>query len=623
MYVLFEESGQFKTATILSEAETSLQVELPTGKRSKIKRANVILSFNDAVQNTLIEQATALSNDIDVEFLWEICPESSFDVTQLAKEYYGDNASTVEKTALFLRLHEHPIYFHRKGKGVFAAAPKEILQAALLAQEKKRQQELQLQAWAQDMISGIVPEALREVLPSFIHNPDKNSLGWKAFQLAMQETHLQVAELLLKLKVFPHELALHRAMFLGKYFPKGIDNPHLPIPDIEELPLAEIKAYSVDDVDTTEIDDAFSIQKINDKEFIFGIHIACPALVIDRDSPLDLAARQRMSTVYFPGQKIPMQAKELIDLFSLNEGTYAPALSLYVTANIDTGEILNKESKLEKIFIQENLRITHIEHLLTQEALEDEQANIPHAELFKPMWAFAKHLKKAREEFRGKPEGTGRIEYLFKLDGKADDPNAKLLLIPRMRNAPLDLIVAEYMILCNSSWAALLDELGLPGIFRSQRNGQVRMSTYALPHDAIGVECYAWTSSPLRRYVDLFNQRQLIEGIKHGVSARLVAPYKPKDPSIFGLISDFESKYTSYLDAQNKMERYWCMRYLQQNQITRTTATIIRDELVRFDQLPLVVPIAGLVNVEKGDSVTLDILDMDLFNLTIECRVVN
>lgn len=623
MYVLFEESGQFKTASILSEADTSLQVETSPGKRNKIKRNNVIFTFKDDVQDTLLAQAEALSSDIDVEFLWEICPKETFNAEQLAREYYGANANIIEQTALLLRLHEHPIYFHRKGKGLFAAAPKEILQAALLAQEKKRQQELQQQAWADEMIQGKVPDEIRDVLPSFIQSPDKNSLAWKAFQTAMQATNLQVAELLLKLHVFPHELAIHRALFFSKYFPKGTDNPKLPIPEIEELPKASVTAFSVDDVDTTEIDDAFSIQAINETVFTFGIHIACPALVIDRDSPLDLAARQRMSTVYFPSEKIPMQEQTLIDRFSLNEGKYAPALSLYVTANILTGEILNKESKLEQVFIQANLRIPHIEPFFTQEALEDPLSDIPHAELFKPMWALTKHLRQARDEFRGKPEGIGRVEYLFKLDGAPDDPNAKLKLTPRLRTSPLDMMVAEFMILCNSSWAALLHELGLPGIFRSQRNGQVRMGTHALPHDNIGVPHYAWTSSPLRRYVDLFNQRQLIAGVKHGISARLVAPYKPKDPDIFTIISSFESCHTNYLDAQNKIERYWCLRYIQQNAITRTTATVLRDELIRFADLPLVVPIAGLINVDKGTLVEVDILSIDLYNLTIECRIIH
>ncbi len=622
MYVLFEESSQFKTATILSEADTTLQVETSSGKRSKIKRTNVIFSFKDTLPDTLLESATKLSEEIDIEFLWEISPKEVFNTERLAKEYYGDHAGTIEQTALLLCLHAHPIYFHRKGKGLYQAAPEEILKAALLAQEKKRQQAQQQEDWAQALIRGEVPDALRDILPSYLNNPDKNTLEWKAFNQALEATSQQTAEFLLKLGVFPHALAVHRARFLGQYFPKGTAHTKLEVPHLEPLPRAEVEAYSVDDIDTTEIDDAFSIQKLNDEEYIFGIHIACPALVVERDSPLDKVARQRMSTVYFPGDKIPMQSDELIQAFSLNEGNYAPALSLYVTANIFTGDILNEETKLEEVFIKENLRTNHLDTLLTVESLESADSNLPHGDLFKPMWAFSKHLRKAREEVRGKPEVLDRIEYNFKLDGPADDPNSKPILIPRMRNAPLDLIVAEFMILCNSLWAKLLDELGLPGIFRSQQNGRVRMSTHALIHEAIGVHHYAWTTSPLRRYVDLFNQRQLIAAVKHGISARLVAPYKPKDADIFSIISHFESCYTSYMDHQNKMERYWCLRYLEQNNITRTTASVIRDELIRFDHLPLVVPIPGLVDIERDTKIECDILDIDLYKLQVECRLV-
>lgn len=623
MYVLFEESGQFKTATVLSEADNSLQVELPSGKRSKIKRASVMFSFDDCLPEHLLEQAQQLADEIDVAFLWEISPPETFNAERLAKEYYGDQAKTLEKTALLLCLHEHPIYFHRKGKGLYLAAPEDILQAALQAQEKKRQQALQQENWTEQLVNGEVPDELREILPTFLVNPDKNTLAWKAFSQALARTELQAAELLLKLNVFPHALAVHRARFLGQYFPKGTDNPDLPIPDVEELPKSEVRAFSVDDVSTTEIDDAFSIQPLGDGVYTFGIHIACPALVVTRDSELDKAARQRMSTVYFPGDKIAMQGKALIERFSLNQGDYAPALSLYVTANIHSGEILNKETKLEQVFIQENLRINHLDHLLTKEALEDPNSELPHADLFKPMWAFSQHLSKAREQVRGKPENLDRVEYLFHLNGPADDPNSQLILTPRKRNAPLDIIVAEFMILCNSSWAAYLDELGLPGIFRSQQNARVRMSTHALPHEAIGVYQYAWTTSPLRRYVDLFNQRQLIAGVQHGISARLVAPYKPKDPDVFSIISQFESLYTSYLDHQNKMERYWCLRYLQQHNISRTKASFLRDELVRLTEVPLTTPIAGLTGLEKGTEVEIDILSIDLYQLKMECRLVS
>lgn len=622
MYVLFEESGQFKTATILSESDSTLQVETSSGKRSKIKRTNIIFTFKDALPETLIESAKKLASEIDIEFLWEISPKETFNIERIAKEYYGDNAGSLEQTALLLCLHDNPMHFHRKGKGLYLAAPEDILKAALLAQEKKRLQAQQQEDWAQALIRGEVPENLRDILPSYLNNPDKNTLEWKAFNQAVESTGLSVAEFLLKLNVFPHALAVHRARFLGQYFPKGTEHEDIEIPALETLERATVEAYSVDDISTTEIDDAFSIQKLHDDEYIFGIHIACPALVVDRDSPLDKVARHRMSTVYFPGDKIPMQNDALIERFSLNEGNYAPALSLYITANIQTGEILDEETKLEEVFIKENLRTNHLEHILSAEVLESPDSTIPHADLFKPMWALTKHLSAAREEVRGKPESNNRVEYLFKLDGPADDPNSTLILTPRLRNAPLDLIVAEFMILCNSRWAKLLDELGLPGIFRSQQNGRVRMSTHALIHEAIGVHHYAWTTSPLRRYVDLFNQRQLIAAVKHGISARLVAPFKPKDADIFSIISRFESYYTSYSDHQNKMERYWCLRYLEQNNITRTLATVIRDDLVRLDNIPLVISIPELTDGERDDRVEIDILSIDLYNLKAECRLI-
>ncbi|ETD72158.1 ribonuclease II [Pelistega indica] len=622
MYLLFEESGQFKTGTILSEAETSLQVESSSGKRIKIKRANVIFTFKDVSPLHLLDQANELSKELDIEFLWEISPKETFNVTRLAKEYYGDDAGTVEQTALLLFLHDHPMYFHRKGKGLYAPAPEEILQAAKLAQEKKRLQAEQQQQWTQDFVKGIVPEELRSIMPSFLTNPDKNTIAWKAFADAVNELGIQVPELLLKLNVFPNALAVHRQKFLAIAFPRGTANPEIPIPPIEDLPTATVEAFSVDDISTTEVDDAFSIQHLGDNQYIFGIHIACPALVIDRDSPLDLAARKRMSTVYFPGDKIPMQHEDVIKTFSLDAGKHSPALSLYVTADIATGEILNEETKLERVFIKENLRNNYLEDVLTAEALESTDADIPYAELFKPMWRFSKFLRAKRDERRGKPEKNDRVEYLFRLEGSPDDPDSIITLDPRVRNAPIDLLVAEFMILCNSTWAKLLASLGLPGIFRSQQQfGRVRMSTHALPHHTIGVEQYAWTSSPLRRYVDLFNQRQLIAAVKHGVSARLVAPYKPKEIDIFSIISQFESIYTLYLTHQARMERFWCLRYIQQQHLSEVEATVIREELVRLKDIPITTSIAGLPELEKGTSIRIAIDKIDLYNLTFEARL--
>ena len=622
MFVVFEDSSQFKAEKILSEADSTLQVESASGKRSKIKRANVLFTFSDREPEGLIQEAQALAQEIDVQFLWEMSLAEEFSLDDMAKEYYGGQPSSLDKMALLLRLHESPVYFHRKGKGNYRAAPADILSAALAALEKKQKQAEQQQAWTDSLVAGTVPEEIQAQLPSFLGKPDKNTMAWKAFEKAMEVSGLNVAELLLKLKVFPHELALHRYAFLSQHFPKGTEAPELPLPSLEELPTAPVEAYSVDDISTTEIDDAFGIQQESESVYVFSIHIACPALAVERDSELDKAARRRMSTVYTPGEKIPMQGDNLIERFSLNEGRLNPCLSLYVRANIETGEILERESKLEQVFVKANLRTNHIDSQITLDALENPQVEMPYAELFRPMWQLAKHLRQARDEFRGKPENLDRVEYLFSLDGQPEDPNAKVILTPRRRNAPLDLLVAEFMILVNSEWAKLLNDYGLPGIFRSQQMGRVRMSTHALPHEAIGVHHYMWSTSPLRRYVDLINQGQLIAAVKHGVSARLVAPFKPKEADLFAIISGFESQYTLWSDYQNNMERYWCLRWFEQNDIKRVSATVIRDDLVRFENAPFITQVNGMPELQRGDRVELELFEPDLLNLNLTCRYV-
>ena len=157
----------------------------------------------------------------------------------------------------------------------------------------------------------------------------------------------------------------------------------------------------------------------------------------------------------------------------------------------------------------------------------------------------------------------------------------------RQRGAPLDLIVAEAMILANSTWGSWLAELGVPGIYRSQASlapgVKVRMGTKALPHAGIGVKSYAWSTSPLRRYTDLVNQWQIIAGARHGRTAALAAPFKPKDAELFSIISGFDAAYSAYNGYQAGMERFWTLKYLQQQGITELDATVFKEGLVRAD----------------------------------------
>lgn len=623
MYVFYEEDGGFKAGNIMSETDASLQVESESGKRSKLKRANVLFTFSDPAPSALLKQAAEDAEALDLQFLWECAPQEEFDSATLAADYFGHTPSAVERAALLMRLHGAPAYFHRRGKGTYRPAPPDILAAALAALEKKQKQAEQQQHWVNEMAEGRLPEEIAQVAETLLIRPDKNSMPWKALDAACARLHKSPDRLLLELGAWPHALALHKRRFLATHFPRGTGFPPTPVPPLDrELPLADAEIYSVDDITTTEIDDALSVTSLPDGRVRVGIHVAAPGLSVTRDSDLDKLARARLSTVYMPGEKIPMQPENVIQAFSLDAGRDVPALSLYVTADPATGEIFESDTRIERVVLRANLRHNELDGQITEAALNDPDAPLPYEHWLRPLWQLAMSLSARRDEVRGKPENNSRVEYSFYLDGNPDDPDTPVRLVPRQRNAPLDRLVAEYMILANNLWGGLLHQHGVPGIYRSQQTGRVRMSTQALPHEAIGVPQYIWSTSPLRRYVDLVNQWQLIAAVDNGVSARLVAPYKPRDADLFAIIGAFDAQYAAWNEFQSSMERYWCLRWLQQQGITRVVAHVLRDDLVRLSNAPLVARVGGLPELERGAAVELDILGFDELALELDCRYV-
>jgi exoribonuclease-2 len=149
---------------------------------------------------------------------------------------------------------------------------------------------------------------------------------------------------------------------------------------------------------------------------------------------------------------------------------------------------------------------------------------------------------------------------------------------------------------------------------------QVRMLTHAAPHQGLGVDQYAWSTSPLRRYTDLVNQWQILACVRHGVTAPLVAPFKPRDADLFAIVSAFDSAYGAYADFQNIMERYWCLRWLAQESVRQVDAVVLKDEVLRLVEVPLVIPMPG-VKHPRGTQVRLELISWDELDLTVQARV--
>ena len=583
MNIFYEESGQFKVAAIVQKNDATYQVDTQHGKRTKVKANNVFAEF-DGDMAAFLENAQAQAADIDTDLLWEVCGEEEFSAEAIAEEYYGHAPTKTELAATLIALYAAPMYFYKKAKGVFKAAPEETLKQALAAIERKKQQDAQIDAWAEALKRGEMPSEIAADLKTILHAPDKQSLTYKAFTKAADALKTSAYELAKKTGGITSIPQYLQDGFEIKYFPKGTGFPDLPLPEMPDLPKADVTAFSIDDESTTEVDDALSLTDLGNGTKRVGIHIAAPSLAVKPGDKMEKNIMERLSTVYFPGGKITMLPENWIAAFSLDAGAYRPAVSIYfdVDSEFNVGA---PTCKIEAVNIAENLRIQTIEPHFNAETGLDEAGEMMFAHHQDLIWfyQFAIALQKARGKYE--PDRAPQYDYSIELDEEGN-----VSVVRRERGSPIDTLVSEMMILANSTWAQMLHDNDLPGLFRVQPAGKVRMSTKSEPHIGMGVQHYGWFTSPLRRAADYINQKQLLSLIDDTAETL----YQNSDAELFAALRDFDTAYTAYADFQRQMEAYWSLVYLQQQGTNELTATILKEDLVRIEGLPLVTRATGI-----------------------------
>ncbi|MEC5385403.1 RNB domain-containing ribonuclease [Uliginosibacterium sp. H3] len=619
MNVLFEEDGVFKTGTIMADNDTSLQVETPHGKRVKLKANTILLRYANPAASELLARAEQEAAALETDFLWEMCGDAEFGFAEFAQDYFGHPPSAIEATALLQGLQASPLHFHRKGRGRFRKAPPEILQAALAGAEKKRLQQEAITRMKDELLAGTLPAEFPPMLKQLLYRPDRNKLETKALEAACEASGMSVPRLMLKAGALPssHDYLLGR--FLFEYFPEGTGFPPVEAPAApDDLPLADVQAFSIDDATTTEIDDALSLTPRDGGGWVVGIHIAAPCLGIKPGSAIDAIARTRLSTVYMPGNKITMLPDDLVEVFTLGAGSARPAVSLYVEVNSDYS-LGGMRSCIERVPVAANLRHHDLEPVFNEETLANEFAGTPDFAFKRELsvlWEFATVL----EAGRGKPSANqNAMDFNYYVDWEAStqDGPGQISIERRKRGSPLDKLVAELMILANSSWGKLLHEAGIPAIYRAQTGGRVRMTTAAAPHDGLGVDCYAWSTSPLRRYVDMCNQWQLVAHLR-GEPAH----FPTGSTELAVAMNDFDQTYKAYAEFQQGMERYWCLRWLRQNGLKEVSAKVLRENIVRLEDVPFVFKVHSLSNLNSGDRVQLSLEQFDLIDVELRAKYV-
>jgi exoribonuclease II len=608
--VLYEDGGAFRVATVLADGDTALQIEAPHGKRAKIKAKDVLLRFAEPPAAELLPKAEAFATDIDTDFLWECCEAQEFGYADLAREYCGRTPSAVEAAGVLVKLHSAPMYFYRKGRGRYQAAPPDTLRAALAGVERKKQQQAQIAAWARQLEQGDLPKEFAPILPQLLYRPDRNRPETKALEEACTKTGGSSAKLMQRCGALPSIYAYHLGRFLHEHFARGADFPTgIEAMATQDLPVAEVSAFSLDDASTTEIDDAFSLTPIAGGRVRVGIHIAAPALGFAPGSPLDGIARERLSTVYIPGAKITMLPPAVIEGFSLTQGARRPAVSLYLDVRADDFALESVHTRVELVPIVANLRHDAVEKLDAAFLAGEVGESVAFSRELHTLWRFAL----AREQARGKSSSGGeRPDYTFRVHGHGED--ARVDITERRRGTPLDKLVSELMITVNSTWGKLLDEHEVAAIYRVQAGGKVRMSTSASVHQGLGISHYAWASSPLRRYVDLVNQWQLL-----ALLSEHTPPFSRNADVMLAAVHDFEATYAAYDEFQRHMERYWCLRWLLQESVEVASAEVVRENLVKFDGLPLYAKVPSMPDLAPGAAVEIAVTEIDLVETELKC----
>ncbi|MEW6689861.1 MAG: RNB domain-containing ribonuclease, partial [Pseudomonadota bacterium] len=267
MQILYEEEGDLKVGAVLAQAPASYQVESPHGRRSKVKAANVLLSFEQPSGAELLSEAQKYAAAIETDFLWQCSGRSEFGFQALAREYVGREPSPVEATGVLMKLHSAPMYFYRRGRGRFQAAPEETLKRALAGLEKKRRLQQMIDEWAARLARFECPAEVARLRDELLYAPDRGKPEHRALEAACAQTGLTAARLLERCGLIKDSHAYHLGRFLHEFHPAGDVFPAHEAPaELADLPLARVAAFSLDDAGTTEIDDAFSVTRLSAEE---------------------------------------------------------------------------------------------------------------------------------------------------------------------------------------------------------------------------------------------------------------------------------------------------------------------------------------------------------------------
>ena len=608
-FLLITNVNEYIFVKELEVFKNHLIVEVYSDKsKKKIKPNQIIVKIDSDNHEDFNQKVNELKQDIDITTFAELIEDCDkfISIFELTKIYFSDNYTNIQLISLLFALYEQNLLFSHDGCGNFSKDSQNVIENKLKNIEEQKQYQEKYNNIYQSFINLEKPDLGDIDIIKIINKSDKNSMIFSALYNASKTLKLDIVELCYKIGLIDDLADFFLKSFIRDSFPSGIRYNTIESHIFDNIKIEDnsstVYTFSIDDENTSEIDDAFSVKLLNDEGYLIGVHISAPAI----NSSLEQMVSDNISTIYYPHGKITMLPENIIKLYSLDEGQVVTVVSIYFVID-KSFEIKDYYSKLEKVSVAKNLRIEELEPLMSEDNESQEF-------LYKKELDILYNFALALEQKRGKPSVNSiSVDYSFKID-----ENCHITIKPRYRGNKIDKTVSELMILANCSWGRLLTNHFIPAIYRvKQPNTPVVMTLNADSHTGLNVSYYTWATSPLRRASDYVNQRQIIAMLlqsKHN--------YDATNHILLNVVDNFDKTYNQYINFQNNMERYWSLKYLLQENITEIDAIFVYKTKVQLMGVPIELDVQGLIKQkEKGTKIRLRLFDINLATLNFNYKI--
>ena len=586
------------------------------------------------------------AGSFDLEEVWEVLKDDSgvYTSEDIGELYWGEPGSPEQRAAMQLHLSRQCLYFSERDTGFMSRTSEQVRnivdkQAHQLAAETERET---FDRWlSEDTGQDQGPESLTNRqrrwfshLRQYVILGDEytgigqvRNLLKELSTLSGGDPQRSAFEVMVRKGIWDEDENLDLLRYeIPTHFTDEVLEYAASLHPSEEgrEDLTGLPILSIDDASTQDIDDALSAERTGDG-YRIGVHITDVADLVPRGSVLDLAARERMSSLYLPDRHVPMLPSTLSqDHCALLEGERRCAISFFFSLSAEFELV---ETRIAPSVIVNRARISYDEANRLLGTVEQ-----PYAEVLQI-------LNQAVDFFYQRRIDQGAVELERSVVSIKVDDRKRIRIKLRDTSTRSEHIVSELMILANRTAAAYLNERGIPAIFRTQaesdlgdleqsahdavwrfkvlrRMKPLELSLKSSPHATLGVDTYCQITSPIRRYADLVLQRQLRAALSN-------------DPPVYDagdMMDELSALERSRMlnKIQARREWYWLLKHLENQKDVHIRAVVLevreRNVLVEFPDYGSRMAVKVEGSPSPGEEIVLSPVAIDPWSGTLRLR---